>query len=119
MEKEQDKQEQITLLPCPFCGKAAKVEWFAFGTLCEVDCSDRDCGAEGPCKATEAEAQTAWNTRSERDALRETLKLVQTGLKNGSIKSKPVISFTKDGDNVDMESLHDIVDRALTPSGKS
>jgi len=48
---------------CPFCGHIAKVDWFGFGEICQVICTNSECGAEGPCKETENEATAAWNMR--------------------------------------------------------
>ena len=42
------------------------------------------------------------------------LRLVSAGLKNGSIKSKPVISFDEESEQADMRSLEEIVDEAIS-----
>lgn len=60
------------LLPCPFCGEAAKWvrpmgEWTANGygpDRWRVSCSTANCWAMTPATDTEAEAITAWNTRT-------------------------------------------------------
>lgn len=47
------------------------------------------------------------------EAQHEALKLVSVGLKNKSIKSKPIISFRADATSADMQSLDEILDAAL------
>lgn len=41
------------------------------------------------------------------------LMLVSAGLKNGSIKSRPIIQFNADDEQADMQSLEEIVCAAL------
>lgn len=55
------------LLPCPFCGSAAKAvernnpmsKW-----RWSVDCASTTCGVSGPVEATKFEAVEAWNRHS-------------------------------------------------------
>lgn len=57
----------VTLLPCPFCGDenpvVAREDADAFWL---VGCTN--CMTQGPAKLTEAEAITAWNTRTNAEA---------------------------------------------------
>lgn len=49
----------VVLLPCPFCGaENAEVQKWLWWVQCN------ECDSNGPAKATEAEAITAWNTRA-------------------------------------------------------
>lgn len=61
-----DLMELAELLPCPFCGGQAvkcfnlqRIEAPMYWVLC------RDCHASPGDRPTEAEAVTAWNTRTE------------------------------------------------------
>lgn len=57
---------EVTLLPCPFCGDAARPALVQAGGIewAQVECVNRDCCAVGPTPASKAEAITAWNTRA-------------------------------------------------------
>ena len=62
------EQEQVQLLPCPFCGYANPSMFYEWQVVCRP-ALDEDyppefgCDAEGPFGKTEAEAIAAWNTR--------------------------------------------------------
>jgi Lar family restriction alleviation protein len=58
-------QNAAELLPCPFCGGEAERETFtgANGVSYWVEC--RDCGVRIDIELTAAEADVAWNTRSD------------------------------------------------------
>lgn len=53
-------RDEIELLPCPFCGGAAKPA-LRIGFPVSASCSN--CNAEGPSKLTAREANEAWNDR--------------------------------------------------------
>jgi hypothetical protein len=67
------EQEQVQLLPCPFCGYANPSMFYEWQVVCRP-ALDEDyppefgCDAEGPFGKTEAEAIAAWNTRHEATA---------------------------------------------------
>ena len=51
------------LLPCPFCGSAAR--WATDATEWEIHCSNQDCGILlYSCGATGEETKRNWNTRA-------------------------------------------------------
>lgn len=59
---------QMTLLPCPFCGGAAKLKVTAFSRPAQrwVECSD--CGGSSSAYVSAESAQAAWNSRKEERA---------------------------------------------------
>jgi Lar family restriction alleviation protein len=56
------EQEQVQLLPCPFCGGKADI-LSAAGNICDYWITCANCGADGSCEDTRAETIAAWNTR--------------------------------------------------------
>lgn len=57
--------DEAELTRCPFCGTEAILENWEFGDFFTVVCADKkECGAQGPDRATEQDAITAWNTRT-------------------------------------------------------
>jgi Lar family restriction alleviation protein len=54
-------------LPCPFCGSSQRLEMLNNGdpadTFYWIACDEDECGAEGPARQTEADAEAAWNKR--------------------------------------------------------
>jgi Lar family restriction alleviation protein len=56
------EQEQVQLLPCPFCGGEADI-LKAATNICDYWVTCANCGADGPWKDTRAETIAAWNTR--------------------------------------------------------
>jgi Lar family restriction alleviation protein len=53
------EQEQVQLLPCPFCGGEADI----LTAASEIWITCANCGADGAWKDTRAETIAAWNTR--------------------------------------------------------
>lgn len=49
--------------------------------------------------------------------LREALTLTSNGLRNGSVKAKPIISFGPKSESADIQSLEEIIDAALARTG--
>jgi Lar family restriction alleviation protein len=73
MAKEEKQAEELK--PCPFCGGEGKIEYDYYDSpLYWVQCVN--CSSVTNTFLTEAEAITAWNTRTdtERDELREVCK---------------------------------------------
>lgn len=56
------------LKACPHCGGEGHVSKMRGGGLrwWQVECVERECGAVGPAKSTEADAIAAWDTRDGR-----------------------------------------------------
>ena len=62
-----DKQNEVELLACPFCGGNALLEDFSDGRFWHVSCVDGDCDIqpETDTHGSESEARAAWNRRAE------------------------------------------------------
>ena len=56
------EQENVQLLPCPFCGSETDI-LTAAGNICDYWITCANCGADGAWKDTMAESIAAWNTR--------------------------------------------------------
>ena len=67
----------------------------------------------------EANAALIVRAANAHDGLVEALKLVLSGLENGSIKSKPIIDLSGEIDaNIPMMSLHSVIRAALAKAGE-
>ncbi len=51
------------LKPCPFCGEEDVDTWEWRGHFA-MECPRNKCGASGPSRDNERDAEIAWNTRS-------------------------------------------------------
>lgn len=56
-----------TLLPCPFCGGVAELKAPGYEHYSPCWCKCTQCGAEGPVKSSELEAEKGWNERGQED----------------------------------------------------
>jgi hypothetical protein len=67
---------------CPFCRSEAAPALIHAGGIewAQVECVERECGAIGPTKGTEAEAITAWNTRASPIQSEEVVEAVARGI---------------------------------------
>jgi len=52
-----------TLKPCPFCGGPAELKNPGYEYYSPCWCKCTQCGAEGPTKSSELEAEEWWNKR--------------------------------------------------------
>lgn len=70
------------LLSCPFCGgdkvRISRSDGINYEPYYFVRC--HKCGAEGPFKSIEAEAITAWNTRSRPEAVKRLIEAAKGAL---------------------------------------
>ena len=62
--KESDKEEDIELKPCPFCGSSATV-WYRMDNSCTIECDNEYCGCVyGDSRSLSFdEACDGWNSR--------------------------------------------------------
>ena len=56
--------EEVTLKPCPFCGKRAKMRRDNYEVRYRATCEDYDCFAGGIWYYKELDAIDAWNRRT-------------------------------------------------------
>lgn len=55
----------LKLKPCPFCGGIAKLNAPGYEYYSPCWCKCTQCGAEGPTKVSELEAEKGWNERAQ------------------------------------------------------
>ncbi len=55
------------LKPCPFCGGIAELKAPGYEHYSPCWCKCTRCGAEGPTKSSELEAEKGWNERAQKD----------------------------------------------------
>lgn len=55
------------LKPCPFCGGIAELKAPGYEHYSPCWCKCARCGAEGPTKSSELEAEKGWNERAQDD----------------------------------------------------
>lgn len=61
---------QPVLKPCPFCGGKAQLYEFMSAGHIIVECTRLKCSGQGPVRATDKSAITAWNRRAPKRARR-------------------------------------------------
>lgn len=60
----------MELKPCPFCGGVAELKMPGYEHYSPCWCKCTRCGAEGPTKSSEFEAEKGWNERIQDDVER-------------------------------------------------